>query len=278
MEQPITPPTAGATTGNSPAPASTNVVPASDWTSGLQEDMRGYVQNKGFKDPGAVVESYRHLEKMMGAPRERLLTLPEKADAPEWAQVYEKLGRPKDAKEYMLKAPEGVDQANAEWAQNAFHKLGLSRTQGENLFNEWNNFSKAAVEAQAAAQAQKAEAEAQNIKKEWGMAYEQNVSVAKRAASEFGLTPEKVDALESALGYEGTMKLLQSIGSKFSESSFVTPSTKSTGFGNALTPEAAKNRIQALRQDNDFVRRYTNGDMAARTELDNLHVMAYPPA
>ena len=33
-----------------------------DWTTGLNEDTRGFVQNRGFKDPGMVLDSYRNME------------------------------------------------------------------------------------------------------------------------------------------------------------------------------------------------------------------------
>ena len=56
------------------APAST------DWTSGLTDEMRGYVQNKGFKAPQDVVESYRNFEKLHGVPQDRILKLPENLD------------------------------------------------------------------------------------------------------------------------------------------------------------------------------------------------------
>jgi len=48
-----------------------------EWYAGIaDEGLRGYVQTKGFKDPGALAESYRNLEKLQGVPQERLLKLP----------------------------------------------------------------------------------------------------------------------------------------------------------------------------------------------------------
>ena len=80
-----------------PVVTETPAAPAApaDWTAGLPEEMKGYVQNKGFKDPSAVVESYRNFEKLMGVPQDRMIKLPEKAeDKAAWDSIYNRLGRP----------------------------------------------------------------------------------------------------------------------------------------------------------------------------------------
>lgn len=249
-----------------------------DWTTGLNDDMRGYVQNKGFKDPAMVLDSYRNLEKLMGA-RERLVKLPEKDDDAEgWNQVYERLGRPKEAKEYEIKAPEGLggDEKFVEWARSAFHELGFSKKQAEALTGKWNEYVKGSMSAQNQAyETQLAEQETA-LKKEWGMAHEQNLQVAKRAAKAFGLDGATIDKLETAMGYAGVMKFMHTLGSKVGEADFVGGDSKTTGFGNMLSPEAARSQINSLKADPAFVRRYTAGDAEARQTMDRLHKMAYP--
>jgi hypothetical protein len=43
-----------------------------------------------------------------------------------------------------------------------------------------------------------------------------------------------------------------------------------------LTPEAAQQRIQALRKDTEFLNKYAAGDEKARREFEQLHKWAYP--
>lgn len=247
----------------------------SEWYKSFNDDLKGYVQNKGFKDPQSVVESYKNFEKLMGAPKDRLLKLPEKADAPEWNEVYTKLGRPSDPKEYDFKLPEGSDPVFDSWARENFHKLGLTKTQAETLMKGYTELNtKLGTDMNDKMQMQIKEQEL-NLKKEWGAAFDQNVQVAKKAAAQFGLDGKAIDNLETALGYDGVMKFLQNIGSKIGESSFV-GSNSIQGFGGVSTPEQARYQIAELKKDSNFISKWQAGDAESRNKLTQLHKWAYP--
>lgn len=255
-----------------PAAAAPAAAPApSDWTTGLNDDLKGYVQNKGFKDPGMALESYRNLEKLLGAPKERLLRLPEKDDAPEWGEVYGRLGRPEKAEDYKIQG----DPDFVKWAQGTFHESGLSAKQAQALTEKYNKY----VEGLQTQQQQNYEAKIQQedaaLKKEWGAAFDQNVNLAKSAAKTLGISGEQIDALEKAMGFAGVMKFMHGLGAKVGEDAFVSGGNKSSGFG-ALTPEAAMNRLTALKNDPTFVSKYIAGDAQARAEMEKLHRYAYP--
>jgi len=258
---------AGVTTGQAATTAATAVP---DWTTGLNEDLRGYVQNKGFKDPAAAIDSYRNLEKLMGVPKERLLKLPEKDDDPAWSEVHARLGRPASPDEYKI---DGENKEFAKWAKETFHGLGLNKKQAEALFGKYNEFAKGHSTKQMEAQVQQAQASEAALKKEWGAAYDQNVMTAKKAAMTFGLTKEVIDKLESAMGYAEVMKFMSTIGSKVGEDSFVASSSSSRGFG-VMTPEQAKNRISGLKQDREFIAKLSQGNAEARAEWDRLNQWA----
>lgn len=246
---------------------------SSDWTSSLNDDFKGYVQTKGFKDPGQVLDSYRNLEKLMGAPKERLLKLPEKADDPAWNEIYGKLGRPEKADEYKV---DGWDDESAKWAKDNFHKLGLSRTQAEKLVASWNERTEAQKQASLDAHQAKIAADDKQLKTEWGQAYDQNTQLARRAVKEFGMDAATIDKLESVLGFAGVMKHMYTIGAKLGESPYVASNSNgASNFNRFLTPEAAKSRINTLRADSDFTRRYINNEAAAKYEMEQLHKMAY---
>lgn len=269
---PQAPQTPQAPAPQTPAPQAPAPQAPSDWTTGFNDDLKGYVQNKGFKDPSTVVDSYRNLEKLLGA-KEKLVRLPDKDDDMEgWNGVYQKLGRPEKPEDYGFKMQ---DEAFGKWAQGTFHELGLSAKQAEKLVEKWNGFAEGTLKTKTESYQQKLNQEAESLKKEWGAAYDQQIAVAKRAAQGLGVSPEQIDGLEQVMGFAGVMKFMSSLGSKLGEGKFVGSDSGQTGFG-TLTPEAAKNRIQTLRQDPGFVDRYIKGDAAAREEMDKLHRWANP--
>jgi hypothetical protein len=251
-------------TGETPTPTTT-------WTSGLNDEVKGWVENKGFKDPAAVIDSYRNFEKLMGAPKERIIKLPEKSDDPAWNDIYGRLGRPGDPKEYDLKAI--PDPKFGEFSKKTFHELGLTKKQGEALAEKWKEYySAGATEASQAADAKAAQEES-DLKKEWGTAHEQNINIAKRAAAMFKLDPDSVDGLEKTMGYKKTMAFLHEIGSKLGEGTFIGGEGGNSG---ALTPAAALNQINTLMADSTFSHKYSNGDAEAKAKMEALHKMAYP--
>lgn len=259
------------TPGQSTPPAGAS---ASDWTSGLNDDLKGFVQNKGFKDPASVIDSYRNLEKLTGLPKEKILRLPDNMDDPAaMNEIYSRLGKPATADEYKIKAGEGENAEFAKWMSDTFFENGLTTKQAQGILNKWNemqgNLTKQQSEKLEAALAQ----QEQELKKEWGMAYDQKVQTAKRAAQAFGVAPEVIDRLEKAMGYTGVMKFFDAIGSKIGEAQYV-GSNSSQGFN--MTPEAARNKIAMLRGDASFIQRLQNKDVAALNEWNQAHKMAYP--
>lgn len=262
-----------AAAGHSGAPAGNQGGQGQDWTSSLSDDLRGYVQNKGFKDPANILESYRNLEKFHGVPQERLLRLPEKEDDPEWNGIYERLGRPKEAKEYQIKVPEKMgDPKFAEWAKGTFHELGLSKKQAEKLAEKWNGYiGNTLAERDQQYQHDLAQQD-KNLQSEWGQAYSQNVEIAKNAAAKFGIDAQTIDKLEQSMGFAGVMKFMHRIGAGLGEHNFVGDNGKAPG---VLTPEAARNEISRLMQDSDFAKRLSNDDAEAKQKWDRLHQQAY---
>jgi hypothetical protein len=251
------------------APATAHVP---DWLTGLNDQVKGYATNKGWKSPAEVLDSYQNLEKLVGAPQDKIIKLPGDDDKDGWNSVYSRLGRPQTPEEYKLDVPkEGGDPEFAKWAAGNFHELGLSAKQGQTLAAKFNEYAAGMKAAQDAALIQKLDQGQVTMKKEWGAAFEQNVKVASKAAREFGVSPEVIDKIENAIGYDGVMKLFHSIGSKIGESSFVQGNVA----GGALTPDQAKAKISALQQDNGWVKKYTAGDLGAREEMSRLHQMAY---
>jgi hypothetical protein len=248
-----------------------------DWTQPLSAEYKNYVQQKGFKDPGAVLESYVNLEKLVGVPKEQLLKLPQKADDPAWNDVYSKLGKPEKSDGYNLVVPkENGDENFANWAKETFHGLNLSKAQGENLVEKWNAYIAGVREAQAKEYEAAVLKDVEKLKTDWGMAHDQNLRIAQRAAEVLGFDEAKIDQFEQVMGFQGVMRLLHDLGTKLGEDKFVSGEGLAGGKG-FLTPDTAQQRIQALKGDPEFAKRYVAGEVAARDEMERLHKMAYPP-
>jgi hypothetical protein len=249
--------------------------PGADWTSGLPELDRGFVQNKGWKNVQDVLTSYQGIEKLVGHPQERVVILPKDiSDTEGWGKVYEKMGRPAKPQDYGFKAAEGADPGFADWASNTFHKLGLTQEQANAMAKEWTGYGEQLDKAAHEASQVQAQLQDTALRKEWGQAFDQQVNVAKAAVREFGVTPEVLEAMEDAMGYSATMKFFNSIGSKIGQSPYVTGKSPVVGTGK-LTPAQAKAQIEANKGDKDFVKRYTSGDRKAAEEMMYLHEQAY---
>lgn len=250
------------------APAEGQVQPSTDWAAGFNDELKGYVQTKGFKDPAAVVDSYRNLEKLVGV-KDKLLQVPDNlGDDKAMESVWNRLGRPEKPEGYGFKATEGTEKFT-QWASETFHKLGLNSNQAKALMENYDKF--AADEAAAAEGLNKANNEKMigELKTKWGSAYEQNLKIANAAAQQFGIDSESLNKLESAMGFAKTMDLLNTIGSKLGEADFVSGDGKK-GSGGVLTPSQAQEKLNALMQDPDWSKKYIDGGVQQRQEMENL--------
>lgn len=255
---------------------------AQPWTAGLPEDMRGYVELKQWKDPAAAVESYRNLEKLQRTPRERLLTIPEKEDSPEWGEFYGRLGRPGKPEEY------GIDGADPELLAD-IHEAGLSKSQAQKLATKLA--ARAAAQQGQLREASEQELQAQDLqlRQEWGQEYANNLQRAKtvvaRAAKAAGIGDEDrlgdlLDTMQDAIhaklgkgGYTTTMKFFAWLGRNMGEAGFVEGENGRGGdFG--MTPAAARAAFDAFRTDREKMAKVAAGDRGAMAEFERLSELA----
>lgn len=268
-----------ATTNQSNATSTQQTPPESTatktWVEEIgNEDLRGYIQNKGFKSPEAVAESYRNLEKLNGAP-EKLLKLPEGEGKPEeWAPIYTKLGKPEKAEHYQLPVPEGQGAEFKQFAEGLFHENNLTVAQGRAIAEKWNNYVAEQQNLHKAQLEEKMVASDAALKKEWGAAYEKNFAVAKGAAQALGMTKEVMEKLEASMGIAEVNKLFHTIGTKIGEDSYVSGDGQG-GFG-VMTPVQAKQKIDQLKSDADWATRFAAGGAKERAEWDRLHQYMVP--
>lgn len=259
------------------APAATT-----DWTSGFDADTKDFVNQRQFKDAKTVVESFRNLEKLRGIPLERLLEMPDPNANPETAtaklnSIYEKLGKPANPDGYGLAPKDDKSPEFTNWAKDAFHKLNLTKDQGQALVKQFNEFNER-IEGDANAQhSLKVQEQVGTLRKEWGAAYNQNVSRAQSAYRQFGIPDAAIDSLEKSIGFDGVMKMFHKLSTQVGEQDFISGEGNASFGDNAqLTPEQANARIKALKQDGEWSGRYLKGDVKAKAEMERLMKMANP--
>lgn len=277
--------TAGASTAASSATAGASSGASgggnASWYGSLPDgDTKGWIETKGYKDLASMAESHRNLEKLVGAPSDRVLKLPEKADDPAWGDIYKRLGKPEKSDGYELPKMAAENEDFSKWAKETFHGLNLTKAQAETFAQKWNDFSKGKIDASQEQRVNMTNQQLSKLKQEWGNAYNQNIETVNKIASAMGVTPEQYKSGESALGVDGWAKFLHSMTTKFGvkmdESSFVIGEGSPGNQFSAMSPASAQEKLNRLQKDSDWVSKFMKGDGAARAEWDHLHKQLYP--
>lgn len=229
------------------------------WLEGSDAETVGYAQNKGFDDPKKLLESYRNLEKKFGVPAERILALPgQDADEATKAAFYDKLGRPKDAKEYGFTLGEN-DGGWTDRLKASFHKHGVSADQAKGIIADYV----AGVEVDNGKQTEnltlKRQAENTALKNDWGQAFQQNCELAKQGRDLLGISNEQVDAIGDVIGTRQWLKILHGLGANSGEARVHTSDSPDSGYGKIMTPGQAQARLNELKSDPEWVKRLQNG-------------------
>jgi hypothetical protein len=177
-----------------------------NWIEGLPEDIRAHpslekfpmekTDDKGEKFPTPmasipidVVKSFINQEKLVG--REKIPLPPEGATDEDWAEVWNRLGRPETAEGYEIKKPEGLpeeigysEELVTEY-KGACHKLGILPNQAQGLLNWFMAANTQQLQKlNQDGEAFKKEGEA-TLRKEWGKAYDEKVASAGTAFAFF---------------------------------------------------------------------------------------------
>lgn len=271
---PVSTPAAVVPPAVTPPPAATP-----NWYDGAAAEDIGWIQNKGYKGVADMAQSARNLEKLMGVPQEQIIKLPAKyrnddgSLLPEYRQALEKLGAPKEAKDYQIDVPkENGDPEMAEMLRKWAFSNGISKSAVEEL----PKMQIALMEGRMKLAKDNAEVAAKQadavLKRDWGAAYEQNMNIAKEAARVIGFEQKTVDALHNSLGQAEAMKLFHKLGTQVGEGRFVQGGHTNT----IMEPATAKAEIKNLSADTAFGKRLFSGDVEAKTRWDRLHQMAYP--
>lgn len=269
MSEPIPPtPPVGA-----PAPSGTGAPganpPPAPWFAGVPEPGAARLRrDEGLSGPrGAGRFCTATLERLRGVPADRLLSLPEKPDAPEWDAVWNRLGRPEKPDGYGLAGARraGPDRSPIAWPRRCTSSASKS---GAAPNAEWNAFIAEEMAAPTAPRSRPTQPTSPGWWSEWGAKYDEHVELGRRAGREFGLSEDEFTAVQRALGSGKTLKLFARIGEKMAEPGrFDAGGGSSPGFDDGSAPARGSTRC---RWRTRIGPRAMNGDVAARQEAERL--------
>ena len=233
-------------TQSEPTTTATTTEAPARFIDGLAEDMRNEPSLQNIQDINQLAKGYVHAQRMVGADK---IALPNKhATDEDWNQVYLKLGKPESPEGYEVKynpPVEGMEATHLPGFQEAAHQAGLNSNQAQKLLDWYSGIESSALESETAnVQAGRATAE-QDLRKEWGLAYDKKLAEANNVFGKFFGDEFKDIKLEdgSSLGNNANfIKALNSLANNFSEDS-VTADQQTSG---AMTPKEAEAEIAKL--------------------------------
>lgn len=207
-------------------PPETNVPPAQipegmEFLKGVDAALLNEPAVKNVKDLNSLVKSYVHAQKMIGADK---VVIPSKGAPPEqWQEVFTKLGLP-SKEEYKLAKPEKSNLGDEFYNQatELGHSLGILPHQMQGFISKLEETTGAQREAHIASSQRAIEEGINNLKTEWGQAFEAKVFNAREVLNKFGTDADKEFITQSGLGSNPQfIKFLEKIGSSMKEARLI---------------------------------------------------------
>jgi len=253
---------------------------AAPWYGTVADDVKGYIENKGWDSPDKAIASYRNLETLVGAEKAgRTFLMPkDENDAEGWKALHAKLGVPENPEGYKLAVPEGQSDGFAKHMAPILHKLGIPAKAAEGLVGALNEYAgQQQAAAQAAAEAKVAE-QMTALQQEWGGQFATNAALGQRFVQSLSLelgwdaeaTAKNLEMLESAWGSAPMMKFMAAAGKMLGEGRFA---EGGQGAAAPVSKQAAQARLDQLMQDGAWLAKWAEGDAAAKAEKDRLDLL-----
>ena len=254
----------------SEAPAAAQ--PASWYGDGVDDSTKGYIENNGWKAPKDVITGYQNLEKLLGHDRAgRTVTIPKEGE--DASEFYTKLGRPESPEKYNL--GEGADTDAAKWYTKTAFELGLSNHQAANLFQSFDQYTAQQLNEISAKKAENAQSELNEMKAKWGAAFEKNFNAARYGAEKLGFSDAELKSIQDAVGVQAMLERFSQVGLSYGEHAFQGSGSES-GNSFVMSPQQALSKIDDLKLDNEFMKKYMSADKTAVERMTKLMKLAYP--
>lgn len=228
---------------------------------GFPEDVTpediGFIQNKGWAQPGDVYKSYRALEKLHGGGDDALVRIPSDFDnETDVNEFYAKLGRPETADGYefskeLTERQDSMIPTAREW----FHSAGLSPRQATSVAESFDKWVQDQQQAEQDAYENEGEKQLTALRQEWGGAFDENVRYASAFRREFDISDEMWDQLDRVLGPKALMEKAAMIGKTLGEPGEINDDAGRAALG-GTTSAQAQAKIAELQNDTEFMKAY----------------------
>lgn len=253
--------------------------PAGNWFDGLAPEDMSYITNRGLEKGDArtafvnAMTAHKQAEQLIGVPPNELLRLPKDLnDAAGWLKVHERLGVPKEAKDYDLssvKMPDGkdIDASFADALKASLLSANVSKDKAAVIAKSLVDVAAKADTSASDAKLAALNTEREALKIDWGPNSIPNLTICKNTVKTLGLDETVISTLENSVGYAKTMQAILKIGRAMGEDKFV------QGGGNGDTPmdgTSAKEMLDTKMGDTAWVARFNAGDATALKEFDTL--------
>ena len=217
------------------------------WKESLPEDIKEDPSLGSIEPVENLAKSYVNAQRLIG--KDKIVVPGEFATEEEWkTNVFSKLGLPDSVDKYEIQVAggEALDQEFFGGFKKAAHEAGVLPTQAQKIF-DW--YGKEAVrQGEAATQAAQTNVneKVEELKKDWGGAYEAKVKAAQAAVAHFTDTDFKEYLDESGLGNDPNLiKTFAKIGETLTEDQFKESGPVKLG----TTPTDAQAQINTVMGD-----------------------------
>ncbi len=166
----------------------------------LPEDLRDNPSLRNFTDAGSLAKSYVHARSMIGADN---IGKPQQSWTPDqYTQFYAETGRPQNASDYELQFDVDVNDADLSALQQAMFDAGLAPRQAQTIAQYLNNQAQGAFETNEKYTEEAVNSAIQELKSEYGQAYDQKTKMAYNAATNL-LGQDKLAIFEDVVLQDG---------------------------------------------------------------------------
>lgn len=273
------------------------------WSNNLPEDVQGWDEVKNSDSPEKFWDQMVNMRSRMGssiripgedAGTEDMSTFHEKLRTkvpglmvtPDFEKddtlqdLYTKMGRPAEAKEYIIpefkdsmgKEIPGLDLSLAEEFKDMAHKAGLSQAKYADIVSSITKGNIAKYEQLIEAQ----QADHDKLSQEWGVAHERNSKIVENFIAKSNAPESVTTAMKNGLMDRNTMVWLHQIATQtLGKGADFQGDTSNSG---VMTPDEATLKISEIRNNKEhpYHRRSDPGHAAAMQLMRSLYLLKNP--
>lgn len=262
------------------APAEVTTQPADNaqptnenWYSTLSEEYRNHPSIQKFNDANGLAKSYLNLESMMG--QEKIPVPKGVDDSNAWGLYRKAFNVPEAAENYNIKI-EGVEDEKLGLFKELFHKHNISQDTAQALADAYVEDLKGLFAHQDQLKQVAMENATNELKKEWGLKYEENLKTARNFLEKMAGNEEDYKYFEGVIGNDAKfIKLLSKMGESISEGSLGGFESQTGGF--VKTPKEAEAELNSILNNPDDA--YWAGSRNRRNNITYCkeHNLSYVP-